>query len=57
MQSENATGNLQVFRLVREAENENRRLFTDPNHLHAWLSQVLKASESARLRLFLNSAA
>jgi hypothetical protein len=51
---ENATGNLQVVRLVREAENQNRRHFTSTGALHAWLSEVLSRPESDRLRKFLD---
>lgn len=50
---ENPTTNLQVIRLVREAENEQRRLFTAPHELQAWLSEVLSREALARLRTFL----
>jgi hypothetical protein len=45
--------NLQVIRLIREAENVNRRHFTSAKEMQAWLSQVLTPTESARLGTFL----
>jgi len=45
--------NLQVVRLIREAENASRRHFISPLEQHAWLSEVLSAAESARLWTFL----
>jgi hypothetical protein len=45
--------NLQVVRLIREAENPRRRHFTKAKKLHAWLSEVLTEQESSRLREFL----
>src|SRR5690242_17665117 len=45
--------NLQVQRLVREAENENRRHFVRAREQYIWLSEVLSADESARLAEFL----
>jgi hypothetical protein len=50
---ENPTTNLQVVRLVREAENERRRLFTDPQDMQVWLAEVLSREALARLRAFL----
>jgi hypothetical protein len=50
---ENPTTNLQVLRLIREAENVNRQHFTAAPALHAWLSEVLTSEESQRLRVFL----
>jgi hypothetical protein len=50
---ENPTQNLQVVRLIREAENESRRHFTVAADLAAWLSEVLSPDETARLRTFL----
>jgi hypothetical protein len=49
----NPTTNLQVVRLVREAQSPNRRHFTDTLAMHHWLSEVLTPEESARLREFL----
>jgi hypothetical protein len=51
---ENSTTNLQVVRLIREAESPNRRHFTAASQLCAWLSAALDAEEARRLRLFLN---
>lgn len=51
--SEQSTTNLQVLRLVREAENENRRHFISARAQHAWLSEVLTREESVRLAEFL----
>jgi hypothetical protein len=48
-----ATTHLQASRLVREAENSSRRLFTDVPSLRAWLGEVLTESERARLAEFL----
>ena len=50
-----ATTGLQVVRLVKEAENANRRHFTDAAEQIAWLSDVLTAQELQRLRTFLYS--
>jgi hypothetical protein len=49
--------NLQVVRLIREAENPGRRHFISPHEQHAWLSEVLTLAESARLAAFLGIAA
>jgi hypothetical protein len=48
-----STTQLQVLRLVREADNENRRHFTRAREQHAWLSEVLTPEESSRLSEFL----
>ena len=48
-----ATANLQVLRLVKAAENDNRRHFTSPGEQIAWLAQVLTSRELQRLREFL----
>jgi hypothetical protein len=53
-QPEDSTKNLQVVRLIREAENPARRHFTEPAALAAWLSQVLTVDETERLRAFLS---
>lgn len=50
---ENRTVNLQVARIIREAENPNRRHFASADEMHAWLSEVLTPEESARLKTFL----
>jgi hypothetical protein len=51
-----ATTGLQVFRLVKEAENANRRHFTDAAQQISWLSDVLTTQELQRLRTFLYSS-
>lgn len=48
-----STTNLQVFRLVREAENSARRHFTVAREQCDWLAEVLTTEETARLRQFL----
>jgi hypothetical protein len=48
-----STSNLQVQRLVREAENENRRHFVSARAQHAWLAEILTREESRRLAEFL----
>jgi hypothetical protein len=52
----NPTTNLQTVRLIREAENPNRRHFTSTTQLHAWLAEVLTSEEAARLETFLASS-
>jgi hypothetical protein len=53
---ENPLTNLQAVRLIREAENPNRRHFTSATSMHAWLSEVLTPAESARAKIFLASS-
>ena len=53
---ENSTTNLQVVRLVREAENAARRHFTSAQEMHRWLSEVLTKQEARRLATFLGVA-
>jgi pimeloyl-ACP methyl ester carboxylesterase len=50
---EHSTANMQIFRIVREAQNPNRRHFTSASAMHRWLSEELTPGESARLRIFL----
>ena len=45
--------NLQVVRLVREAESTNRRHFTDGRQQFEWLAEVLTEAEATRLKTFL----
>jgi hypothetical protein len=49
------TSVLQVFRLVKEAQQTHRRLFTDPVEMQEWLGEVLDAAERARLHAFLHA--
>lgn len=53
---ERSLANLQVVRLVREAEGEHRRHFTNAVEQHRWLSEVLIDAEQARLAVFLDLA-
>jgi hypothetical protein len=47
------TAMMQFFRVVQEAENLNRRIFQNAGELVAWLSEVLTAEETARVRAML----
>jgi hypothetical protein len=47
------TSNLQVVRLIREAENKSRRQFSSAVELERWLSPVLTPAEAKRLKIFL----
>jgi hypothetical protein len=49
------TSVLQVFRLVKEAQQTHRRLFTDPVELQEWLGEVLGEAERERLSAFLHA--
>lgn len=44
------TFGMQIQRMIREANNPNRRAFRDPKELFDWLSEVLDEKERARLR-------
>jgi len=48
-----SAANLQVVRLVREAESENRRHFTSAHEQYRWLCDVLTEPEQIRLYDFL----
>jgi hypothetical protein len=50
---EHPTTNLQVVRLVREAENPQRRHFAAVPDLQRWIGEVLSPSQSVRLSAFL----
>lgn len=50
---ESSLTNLQVVRLVREAESAQRKQFTSAEEQHRWLSEVLLEPERARLSGFL----
>lgn len=50
---ENPTTNLQVVRLVREAENSQRRHFSAVPDLERWLGEVLSSAQKVRLSSFL----
>ncbi len=49
----NATVAMQLARIVREANNDRRRVFRTPRELEAWLGEVLDPSERHRLQRFL----
>jgi len=51
---ENPTTNLQVVRLVREAENPQRRHFAAVPELQRWLGEVLSPTQITRLASFLD---
>ncbi len=50
---EHPTTNLQVVRLVREAENQQRRHFAAVPDLQRWLGEVLSPPQRVRLSAFL----
>jgi hypothetical protein len=52
LRPDQATSVLQVFRLVKEAQSDHRRLFLDAHELIAWLSEVLDERERERLNAF-----
>jgi hypothetical protein len=51
--ADQAVSVLQVFRLAKECNFANRRVFTDAAQMEAWLAEVLNLHERARLRTFL----
>ncbi len=53
---ESAVFGLQVERLIREANNPNRRAFRNGHELLAWLSEVLTAAEKKELERFIHEA-
>ena len=53
---ESAVFGLQVERLIREANNPNRRAFRHGHELVAWLSEVLTAAEKKELERFIHDA-
>jgi hypothetical protein len=48
-----ATSVLQVLRLAREAQFQQRRVFTEPSEMLEWLSEILTPPERERLQAFL----
>ena len=54
---ESAVFGLQVERLIREANNPNRRAFRNGHELVAWLGEVLTAAEKKELERFIHEAA
>jgi hypothetical protein len=54
---ESAIFSLQVERVIRNANNQNRRVFRRREELEHWLGEVLNADERVRLKQFLWNAA
>jgi len=52
---EGATFALQVERVLRSSNNDNRRAFRRVDELETWLGEVLSMDERVRLRRFLSS--
>ena len=52
--SESPTTVMQFFRLVRESQHPSRKVVTSVQDLEAWLTPVLTAAETRRLREFLS---
>lgn len=50
-----ATLNLQLDRILREANHPSRRVFREPEPMLAWLAQVMTPEEQARAREFLDA--
>jgi hypothetical protein len=48
-----ATVAMQLTRIVREAQNDRRRVFSSVHGLETWLGEVLDPPERTRLRQFL----
>jgi hypothetical protein len=53
--SDHGTSVLQVFRLVKEAQQTHRELFTQVDEMEAWLGEVLNDAERQRLHAFLTA--
>lgn len=53
--STSAVSSMQMERIVRNANNPNRRAFRDPKECVAWLSEVLNPEERAALLRFVAS--
>lgn len=51
--NDSPTAVLQIIRLLGSAGHPNRRLFSNANEMHAYLSQLLNEEEAARLSVFL----
>ncbi len=49
----NAIFNVQVMRIVREANNPHRKVFEDPNALRTFLAELLNPEERTRLAVFM----
>ena len=53
---ESAIFGLQVERVIRDANNPNRRAFRDAHELVAWLSEVMTPAEARQLHHFVHGA-
>jgi hypothetical protein len=53
---ESAVFALQIERVLRNAENPNRRAFRDPAELGRWLGEILTPHEQTRLAQFLKGS-
>lgn len=53
---ESAVFSLQVERVIRDAQNPNRRAFRNPRELITWLSEVLLPAEQRQLEKFMTEA-
>jgi len=51
---ESAVFGLQVERVIRDANNPNRRVFRNPREMVLWLSEVLTPAEQRRLEQFVH---
>ncbi len=54
--ADSPTAMMQFFRLVREAQHPSRKVVTSHEELEGWLTPVLTAAETRRLREFLSEA-
>lgn len=48
--NQSPTLGMQIQRMIKEANNPNRRSFRDPEELCVWMAEVLDEAELARLR-------
>ncbi|HEX2123675.1 MAG TPA: hypothetical protein VHL59_18745 [Thermoanaerobaculia bacterium] len=53
--NESAIFALQVERIIRSSNNDNRRAFRQPDDLVAWLAEALTAEERVRLKTFMQA--
>jgi hypothetical protein len=54
--SDQSASLLQLFRVIQEAENPHRRLFSDPQALERFLGELLDDVEQVRLQGFLGES-
>jgi hypothetical protein len=53
--NQSPTLGMQIHRMIREANNPNRRAFREPRELFEWLGEVLDGEERGRLRELLRA--